>query len=145
MLPRPATADELKQCNKDLDEMELKKIPGLYADFLKKMNGFAWNGIEFYSTLRVTDPESNYTLMDLVSMNDDLTDQYEERGAYTYFFLGRADDDYYVYSTETKKYEILELSSFEMMEAFDTFEALFIDVVGGRASSVYALSKEESE
>jgi len=140
MIPRPATEEELEHCNDDLAEIALELIPDGYAEFLKMNNGFAWNGIEFYSTLQVTDPEENYTLMDLLIMNNDFSDAYELD---EYFLMGRADDDYYTYNTETKKYEILEMSSRDVMEEFDTFEELFADAVGGRAASVYELMQED--
>jgi hypothetical protein len=75
-------------------------------------------------------------------MNDDFSDAYELD---EYFLMGRADDDYYAYNTETLKYVILEMSSREEMEEFNTFEELFAEAVGGRTASVYALSLENEE
>jgi hypothetical protein len=131
MIPRPATAEDLEQCNSDLIELGLEPLPQGYADFLKKNNGLAWNGIEFYSTDQVTyaDNPNGYKLMDLVTMNDEFNDRYELDEK---VLLGRADDDYYTYNIETKKYEILEFSSCELMDEFDEFADLFRYTVSGR-------------
>ena len=140
MICKPATDPDIEQCQKDLEEMALEPLPDDYIDFLKTTNGFAWNGIEFFSTYRVTDPDSRYTLMDLVSMNDEFNELYELDD---YVYLGRADDDYYVFDIENENYHILELSSRESMEEFETFEELFADTVGGRLGSVLALAAED--
>ena len=131
MIPRPASEKDLSQCKEDLVELSLEPLPQGYIDFLKKNNGLAWNGIEFYSTDQVVEASNpdGYKLMDLVTMNDDFNDQYELDEK---VLLGRADDDYYTYNIETKKYEILEFSSCEVMDEFDTFEDLFRFTVGGR-------------
>jgi hypothetical protein len=67
--------------------------------------------------------------MDLVSMNDDFNDRYELDEK---VLLGRADDDYYTYNIETEKYEVLEFTSRDLMDEFDTFAELFALTVGGR-------------
>ena len=130
-IPRPATAEDLEGCDRDLIELGLEPLPQGYAAFLKKNNGLAWNGIEFYSTYIVTE-EGNpggFKLMDLVSMNDEFNDRFELDEK---VLLGRADDDYYTYNIETKRYEVLEFTSRELMDEFDDFEGLFRFTVGGR-------------
>lgn len=72
MIVRPASSKDLAQCQKDMAEIEMHPVPQGYIDFLREVNGFAWNGIEFFSTDQVTDPESNYTLLDIVTANEDL-------------------------------------------------------------------------
>jgi hypothetical protein len=131
MIPRPATDQDIADCNKDLTELGLEPLPQGYIDFLKKNNGLAWNGIIFYSTDQVTEKDNpnGFKLMDLVTENDDFNDRYELDEK---VLLGRADEDYYTYNIETKKYEALELESREVWEEFDTFEDLFFFTVGGR-------------
>ena len=97
MIVRPATEKDLKLCQKDMAEMEFPSIPQGYAGFLSKLNGFAWNGIEFFSTDQVTDTETGYTLNDIVSANEMFV-KYNE-GYKHCVFLGRADDDLYVYNS----------------------------------------------
>jgi hypothetical protein len=131
MIPRPASEEEIAECNKDLDDLGLEPLPQGYIDFLKKFNGLAWNSIIFYSTYIVTEADNpdGFKLMDLVSENDEFNDRYELDEK---VLLGRADEDYYTYNIETKKYEALELESREIWEEFDTFEDLFFFTVGGR-------------
>jgi len=131
MIPRPASEDDITQCQNDLTDIGLEPLPEGYIDFLKKNNGLAWNGIIFYSTDQVTEVDNpdGFKLMDLVTMNDDFNDRFELDEK---VLLGIADDDYYTYNIETKKYEVLEFTSRELMEEFDSFEDLFRFTVGGR-------------
>jgi len=131
MIPRPATDDDIAGCQKDLIDLGLEPLPQGYIDFLKKYNGLAWNGIVFYSTDIVTEADnpSGFKLMDLVSQNDEFNDRFELDDK---VLLGIADDDYYTYNIETKKYEVLEFTSRDLMEEFDSFADLFRFTVGGR-------------
>ena len=131
MIPRPASDEDITDCNNYLTELVLEPLPQGYIDFLKISNGLAWNGIIFYSTYEVTDADNpdGFKLMDLVSMNDDFNDRFEMDEK---VLLGIADDDYYTYNIETQKYEILEFSSRDLMDEFDNFEDLFRFTVGGR-------------
>jgi len=131
MIPRPASDDEITQCQKELIEIGLEPLPQGYIDFLKINNGLAWNGIIFYSTYQVVEADNpdSFKLMDLVTMNDDFNDRFELDEK---VLLGIADDDYYTYNIETQKYEVLEFSSREVMEEFDNFEDLFCFTAGGR-------------
>jgi hypothetical protein len=131
MIPRPATDEEITECNDDLVKLGREPLPQGYIDCLKKNNGLAWNGIVFYSTDIVTEADNpiSFKLMDLVTMNDNFNERYELDEK---VLLGRADEDYYTYNIETKRYEALELESREVWEEFDTFEDLFFFTVGGR-------------
>ena len=131
MIVRPATNKDIDRCNKDFTESGLKvTLPDEYVKFLKKLNGFAWNGIELYSTDQVTDPETNFTLNDIVSANEQFL-KYNE-GFEHCFYFGRVDDDLYVYNTtkENKRWEVLDLVGRDVMEEYDTFEELFAGEVG---------------
>jgi hypothetical protein len=131
MIPRIASDEDIAGCQENLIELGLEPLPQGYIDFLKKCNGLAWNGIIFYSTDIVTEAgnPNGFKLMDLVSMNDEFNDRYELDEK---VLLGRADEDYYTYNIETKKYEALELESREVWEELNTFEDLFFFTVGGR-------------
>jgi len=130
MIVRPASSKDLAQCQRDMAEIELPPVPQGYIDFLREVNGFAWNGIEFFSTDQVTDPESNYTLNDIVSANEDFADYSDDFEGMV--LLGRADDDLYVYNTANEKYEVLDFTGHDVMEDFDTFDAMFEGVVSPR-------------
>jgi hypothetical protein len=131
MIPRPATDQDIADCNKDLTELGLEPLPQGYIDFLKKNNGLAWNSIIFYSTDQVTEADNpnGFRLMDLATMNDEFNDFYELDEK---VLLGRMDEEYFTYNIETKKYEVLELETREVWEQFDSFEDLFFFTVGGR-------------
>jgi len=133
MIVGPASPKDLAQCQKDMAEIELAPVPQGYIDFLRNVNGFAWNGIEFYSTDQVTDPETEYTLNDIVSANEDF---FEYNDIPDIVLLGRADDDLYVYNTVTKKYDVLDFTGHDVMEEYDDFDSLFTEVVGSRMAGV---------
>ena len=133
MIFRPASAEDLKICQKDMAEMEFPPIPQGYADFLSKLNGFAWNGIEFFSTDQVTDPETDYMLNDIVSANEDFAEFNEDfLDVENYVYLGRSDMDLYVYNVTNGNYEVLDDVGRDVMEDFETFEAMFAGVVKPR-------------
>jgi len=131
MIPRPATDEDLEQCRQDLDDLGLEPLPPGYEDFLKKNNGLAWNGIIFYGTDRVieADNPSGFVLTDIVSENDEFNERYEFDEK---VLLGRADEEYYAYNTETRAYEIVELGEREALEEYGTFAELFYETAGGR-------------
>ncbi len=130
MIVRPASSKDLAQCQKDMAEIGLPPVPHGYIDFLRDVNGFAWNGIEFFSTDQVTDPESGYTLNDIVTANEDFADYGDDLEGFV--LLGRADDDLYVYNVANEKYEVLDFTGHDVMEDYDTFDAMFEGVVSPR-------------
>jgi hypothetical protein len=110
--------------------MEFPPLPQGYCEFLSKLNGFAWNGMEFYSTDQVTDPETDtdYILKDIVSANIRFFERNDVE-IYTTLkgciLLGDGGEDLYVYNTKNGKYEVLDFSGRDVMVEYDTFEALF--------------------
>ena len=114
MIVRPASSKDLAMCQKDMAEIGLPAIPQGYIDFLRGVNGFAWNGIEFFSTDQVTDTETNYMLNDIVSANEDWTDYSDDFKGLV--LLGRADDDLFVYNTANQKYEVLDFTAHDVMD-----------------------------
>jgi hypothetical protein len=118
-----------------LKELALEPLPPGYAEFLKTCNGFSWNSVEFWGTGEASEKgDDSYRLMDTVTMNDDLDSRYAENLDAELFYLGRADEDIYVYTTEAKRYEVrsMEEACRETYESFETFMELFMFVVGGR-------------
>ncbi|MDR1056431.1 MAG: SMI1/KNR4 family protein [Prevotellaceae bacterium] len=133
MIPRPASEEDIKRRCDDFIIVEIDiRLPGDYIDFLKMHNGFAWNGIELFGTDQVTDPETNYTLNDIVSFNDDIYDYWEDCSTKHRVFIGRADDDIYAYNFENKKYEILDINGRDVMEEYESFAEFFINTAGLR-------------
>jgi hypothetical protein len=103
-------------------------LPDGYVWFLKQLNGFAWNGIEMFSTDQVTDPDTNYTLNDIVSANEQFRRLNE--GFEHCFYFGRCDDDLYVYNTKTARWEVLDMTGRDVMDEHSGFEEFFVAVVG---------------
>jgi len=133
MIVRPATEEDLTLCAQDMREMELPPIPQGYIDFLKILNGFAWNGIEFFSTDQVTDPETNFMLNDIVSANEQFVEYNNDfLNTQNYVQLGRADEDLYVYNLGNGRYEVLDRTGRDVMDEFETFEAMFVGVTAPR-------------
>lgn len=131
MIVWPATDEDIRLCNEDFAECGFDvSLPDDYTAFLKMLNGFAWNGIEFFSTDQVTDTETNYMLGDIVSSNQDFVERNE--GFEHCVFLGRADDDLYVCNTKNGRYEVMDMTGRDVMEEYDSFEAMFVGVVSGR-------------
>jgi len=142
MIPRPASNKDISLCIEDLSTLELETLPDDYVRFLRLCNGFAWNGIEFYGSDRVTDIETNFTLMDIVSITDNMVDIYE---MYECLFLGQSDEDIFCFNSESQKYEILDRTGLDVMESFDSFEELFVDTVGCRFRGVLSFVEESKK
>ena len=130
MIVRPATAEDLKSCQADMADEEMPLIPQGYCDFLAMLNGFAWNGIEFYSTDQVTDNDTGFMLNDIVSANERFVEH--NKGFEHCVQLGRADEDLFVYNTQNGRYEVLDMTGRDVMEEYETFEAMFYGVVWPR-------------
>lgn len=130
MIVRPATEKDLKQCQKDMKKMKFPTIPEEYSAFLSNINGFAFNGIEFYSTDQVTDLETNFMLNDIVSANEDFVNTNE--GLEHCVLLGRADEDLFVFNTQNNRYEVLDMTGRDVMDDFDNFDDMFVGVVSPR-------------
>ncbi len=128
MIVRPADTKDLAICQKELSEYSMPSLPADYIEFLKICNGYAFNGVYFYSTDMVTDPETDFTLDDIVSIND--YNDYRDLG--NKLIVGRSDEDLYVYDADNQKYEILDYTSSDTMEEYNSFEELFKEVVGPR-------------
>ena len=131
MIVRPAADKDIKLCNKDFKDSGFTvTLPDEYAAFLQRLNCFAWNGIEFFSTDQVTDPDTEYMLNDIVSANESFVECNEGLGHCVQ--LGRADEDLFVYNTQNGRYEVLDMTGRDVMEEYETFEAMFVGVVAPR-------------
>jgi hypothetical protein len=72
--------------------------------------------------------------MDIVTMNNDFDERYYDSHETEMLYLGRADEDIYVYASDAKRYEVrsMEEACCEVYESFETFAQLFLHVAGGR-------------
>lgn len=128
MVVRPATTEDIEDANKELAGFGLPPIPSGYAGFLQRCNGFAFNGVEFFGTDIVTDPETGFQLIDIVTFTQEQLDYFEEGLLY----FGRVDDDIFTFNPDTGKYEARDISGFEVWEAYDTFEAFLEKEIGAK-------------
>jgi TPR repeat protein len=145
MLPRFATDENIERCRKDLEELGLEPMPDDYIDFLKQINGLAWNGIEFYGTDVVSEDDSGYQLLDIVTGSDAGKERYDERINAECLYIGRADEEIYVWNAEDERYEARDLTDVtDVYEAFDTFVEMFVAIVGGRLG-IQGARKEEDD
>ena len=126
LIAKPADSKDLTLCQKELAEYKKPAMPQDYVDFLRIANGFAWNGVLFYSTDQVTDPEDGFTLDDIVSANEDFEERTDTDGK---LLIGRSDEDLFVYNPQEKIYEVLDFTSLDQMETYDSFESLFADII----------------
>ncbi|MCR5688086.1 MAG: SMI1/KNR4 family protein [Lachnospiraceae bacterium] len=155
LIVKPAADEEIERCNKDLDEIsggtgedyiasikpgarksEKEKsaalsLPDDYTEFLKIANGYAWNGFQFFGTYQVTVKKSGYTLLDIVSVNQN----YRERkfGLKDMIVLGDFDDDLYAYDFKSSKYLVMDQITLTPFDEYDSFDELFTCTVGAYA------------
>jgi len=124
---RPATDDEIKKCNSDLNDIGCIAIPEEYAELLKISNGFSWNGFEFFGTYQVREKSSGYILNDIVSVNE--SESFDEN----ILILATGDEDYYVYDAVNKKYRCFDrLIKCDIVD-FESFVDMIKETVGKRA------------
>lgn len=125
-IPPAVEDDSISDCNDDLRAMGCPVLPDDYVDFLRVMDGFAFNGVELFSSSCYICDE-NYTLLDVALVNENF-DVYE--GEDVLLWIGRDDLDYYCYNATTGKYEIRDHESLsDVWDSYDTFEHFFVDVV----------------
>ncbi len=101
-------------------------IPEDYIDFLHTTNGIYWAGIEFFGTKQTEEKTTGYAITDIKTQNE-LYQALNPQS--TCVFVGRSDDDNFVYNSETKEYEIKDEFSGEIFKSFKTFEELFDYIV----------------
>jgi hypothetical protein len=134
MLPRPATTKDIARCNKRLAELALPELPADYAELLQQCNGMAWNGVELYGTDHATDPSDGFELADIVS-NSDAQDEYfaERIGVYEALYIGRSEEEIFVYNAKNKSYEIYDRTGMDVRARFGCMaDMLFDGTVGAR-------------
>lgn len=118
MIVRPVTAEDIKWANNELENSNLPLIPTGYADFLKHCNGVAFNGVELYGTDIVTDPQTNFKLIDIVSFSEQQLELFNDQLLY----FGRVDDDIFTFNPAVEKYETRDITSFEIWNEYNSFE-----------------------
>ncbi len=119
-IPPPASAEDLKQCSKDLAAKGFPRIPQRYFAFLRtKCNGFD-HGITFYGT-KPFHTNGSGLVQDLVTANEQSGhSDYMKHG----LLIGRGWDYKYFYNTKNGLYETRDMLNY-VQEEHATFKELF--------------------
>ena len=67
----PANDMEISRCLRDLESLSIPALPDEYIRFLRLVNGYAWNGFEFFGYIRSTHLESDVEHIRLPLKNPD--------------------------------------------------------------------------
>ena len=134
MIVRPASAEDLVLCDTDLSDLDYPELPDEYADFLKICGGFAFNSAELYGTDIVTNTETNFQLIDIVTATDDFNDYYVDGGYldldYPLLCFGQWNGDYFTYDPQTGKYQVRSHECIgNIWDEYDSFIEFFMKEV----------------
>jgi hypothetical protein len=89
-----------------------------YKDFLKKLNGFELNGLNFYGTKE----QPEIYVLDALKQNIFWT--IEIPALKEYFIIADGDMDFYCYHTVEKKYYALSKAGLIRVEMFENFDSM---------------------
>jgi hypothetical protein len=138
----PATEHDISELYIDLKARALphdpdsqNPFPKNFISFLKQHNGFAWNGIEIYGVEDYEPIPGGYILKNIISMNDylyELNPQLGEPCGSPLLFIGRSDEDIFLYNEDDDTWEVRDRTDREVYETYDSFPAFFAGTVGGR-------------
>jgi hypothetical protein len=118
LIPPPASAEELKQCQKNLIERGFPLIPQRYFAFLKgKCNGFSYT-IEFYGTKPIN--YSGRFVEDIVTANEESNRSMKYR-----LLIGQGWSCYYFFNTKNKLYETRSRVCGDLWDEYKTFLEMF--------------------
>jgi hypothetical protein len=131
MIVDAASLRDLENVQKQMTERGFSLIPKGYIDFLLKHNGFAWSDIAFFGTREISENGTNFVLKDIVSKNEEFIKRNKEifDDVKKYVFLGDSGESVYVYNTKNQRYEVMDFQSRDVRDYFDSFDALFTDIV----------------
>lgn len=114
-----ASAFDLRRANETLARLRFPAIPEGYARFLNTANGLVWNSIEFYGTRSY--PRDGYVLPGLEQANADLATLSDLSGL---LVIGMSGEDVFTYRTRNGHYDVRDLVDLDVVERYDSFEAL---------------------
>lgn len=120
---KPANGQVVENILKSMSKIKVE-IPEEYLDFLCIADGLFWGGLEFFSSNILVDKKNGLTITDLFSQNK-LYQALHEKDKNQKVFLGRTDEENFLYNTKSKKFEIVDEFSNELVKTFTHFEALF--------------------
>lgn len=112
-LSPPAAPRDITLCNTLLTHHQLPRIPMEYALFLQKCNGMEFNGVSMFGLKED----------DIVKQNLSFHPHYthcDQIGSL--LFIGRVDDDLFVYNAQTDSYEARDITGFDVWDSYATFD-----------------------
>jgi len=121
--PRGLSDIEIETLSRIIREKFDIQIPDGYADFLKMMNGFSFNGFNVYCYIN-DDIKKNIDEMlafDIIDANERFCDCADNDD---YLLIGDSSTDYIAYIKKTKKYLIMS-NGLDHEAEFDTFNEMF--------------------
>ncbi len=89
-----------------------------YQDFLKKINGFELNGLNFYGTKE----QPNIYVLDVLKQNQFWSS--EIPALKEYFIIADGDMDFYCYHPVEKKYYALSKAGLTRVEMFENLDSM---------------------
>ncbi len=111
----PVSDEDFDFMQKSLMNMELPRLPfDLKLFYLEVSSYFAYNGRELWGAKDGM----------LLKMNEQWYDYYEVSAKI--LFIGRVDDDIYIYDDDVRKYQVIDINGLDVMEEYDTFEEFAI-------------------
>ncbi len=122
---KPISETALTETNEDLNTLHLT-LPEEYVDLLQITDGLYWGGLEFFGSSIVIDKKNGFSITDLISQNRIY--QALNPGVRK-VFLGRSDEENFLYNETEKKFEIVDEFSGELVKSFPLFESLFDYIV----------------
>lgn len=123
MVVCPASEEDIKEIIEDLQDNDMPSLPEDYIEFLKNCNGFAFNGVELFGTDIVTDTESGFQLIDIVSFNIEQQSLFEDYLIdFDLLFFGRVDDDIYTFDVQNSVYQVRDITSFDVWDEYSDFD-----------------------
>lgn len=138
----PLEEDELDALHEEMSDAGLARLPDAYIAFLRQTNGMSWNGVEFFGSEEVYDEEEDYTLIDLITANEEMA---EIKDLGELLVVGQGDEEVYAYDPESERFLILDRIDLAEMGSFASFNALFEDVIGGLYEGIDALDSLDDD
>lgn len=116
----PASEAEIKKFQDEIQK-EGASVPDEYYDFLRVINGFEYNGFIIYGIDEdLLDKETAQGTTGFLFQRE----VWEETASGEFTYLGESSIDLFAYGVETKKFYVLDNGSDDIMEEFDSFDAL---------------------
>lgn len=124
-----ATESEIDNLNRIFQESFNTVLPDGYTDFLRKINGFSFDGVTLYGvdTEFSTDkyPQSWDSYGCYLMNNTARTDREENR----YIFIAENSISWYCYNIEDKEYVLLDNPSGTKMSTFKDFDDMLKHII----------------